>query len=97
MYESDEEKLTDHVIGEAVLGLLNDNARISSASLIARLDVMAGSETDERRKQAIKAAISEVRRGIPARRSKRPLTGRDNDSRSARFDADAPPAGTKKH
>ncbi|WNN50124.1 hypothetical protein RIN58_08560 [Siccibacter colletis] len=97
MYESDKEKLADHIIGEAVLALLNDNTPISSASLIARLEVMAAGENDALRQEVIKSAIAEVRRGVPAKRGKRLPGSRDKEGRGAMFDGDAPPAGTKKH
>ena len=60
MYRSEEEKITDVMIGEAVLTLLKSESPISSNALIAQLEAMAGETDDATKLQAIKVAIVEV-------------------------------------
>ncbi|WP_252515524.1 hypothetical protein [Candidatus Pantoea bituminis] len=66
MYRSDEEKLTDVVIGEAVLTLLKSDSPVSSTALIAQLEVMAAAAEDAKMVRAIKSAVTEVRKGMAA-------------------------------
>ncbi|MBW1254110.1 hypothetical protein ACQV2E_10435 [Pantoea allii] len=95
MYRSEEEKITDVMIGEAVLTLLKSESPISSNALIAQLEAMAGETDDATKLQAIKVAIVEVQKGIASANSRRrvDLPERDNH----RLNNDGPPEGSKKH
>lgn len=72
MYRSKIEKLTDYVIGEAVAALLEQSASVSGASLANRLKVMAMTETDSDRKQALTLALAEIRQEFSSARATDP-------------------------
>ncbi len=57
MYRNKTEMLMDHVIGEAVLGLLSENAPVSGATVAVRLIEMAARETHPDRAEALKLAL----------------------------------------
>lgn len=61
MNKIDDEKLCDILIGEAVIELLSDKARISRRALLTKLQAMLEGEKDESRRRATKLAIREVR------------------------------------
>ncbi|MCW1833043.1 hypothetical protein OLZ33_13750 [Pantoea ananatis] len=54
------EKLTEHIMGEAVIALLDSNDRISGATLANRLKSMLRDETDAGRQEAIEKVLAEV-------------------------------------
>lgn len=97
MYRSEVDKLTDIVIGEAVLALLKEDAPVSGATLISRLNAMLKQEEDEGRQQALRRALSEVRQQLPAARRQDLSRLQVDNSNQAIMNDDGPPAGAKKH
>lgn len=89
MQRSKLEKLTEIIIGEAVSTLLEEDARISGSALASRLRLMAATEQNNDRLEAIRQALTEI----------------ESEFTSARNVSDAPvfnfnhsaPAGSKKH
>lgn len=60
MNKIDDGKLCDILIGEAVIELLGDKARISRHALLTRLQAKLESEKDDQRRRAVALAIKEV-------------------------------------
>ncbi|MBZ6387528.1 MULTISPECIES: hypothetical protein [Pantoea] len=89
MYRSKIEKLTDYVIGEAVAALLEQDASISGASLANRLKVMAMTEKDSDRKEALALALAEIRQEFSSARAVTEPPPRSYGERA--------PANAKKH
>lgn len=90
MYRSKTEKLVDHVLGEAVLGLLSESAPVSDATVAVRLMEMAARETHPDRAEALRLVLHEVRAALPGARlvqSPEPLF----------MTVDVPPPGTRRH
>ncbi|WP_438500287.1 hypothetical protein [Pantoea ananatis] len=54
------EKLTENIMGEAVIALLDSNDRISGATLANKLKSMLRDETDAGRQEAIEKVLAEV-------------------------------------
>lgn len=97
MYRSEDEKLTDVMIGEAVLTLLKSDKPVSSSALITQLEMMAD-EADEGAKVAIiHKAIAEVRNGMIAARKRARGDVAEHDNPAHRMNTDGPPDGSKKH
>lgn len=61
MNRSDDEKLKDIMMGEAVLALLHGGGAVSVATLIAQLQALGVSEQDDARRLACERAVAEVR------------------------------------
>ncbi|MGB9098838.1 hypothetical protein [Erwinia sp.] len=97
MYRNDEEKLTDIVIGEAVMVLLKDDSAISNTALIKQLQAMTADEMDLARQRACRRAVSEVRGYIADERREAGKDVRDSENVSHMFTNDGPADGTKKH
>lgn len=95
MYRSEEEKITDVMIGEAVLILLKSESPISSNALIAQLEAMASETENATRLKAIKVAIVEVQKGMATANSRRRVDLPERDKH--RLNNDGPPEGSKKH
>lgn len=77
---NDKKKLTDIMMGEAVLTLLHDGGPISTGSLITRLHVLAASEQNEIRKQACEWAINQVRESMAVNRDRDNHEAGDNEN-----------------
>lgn len=60
MNRSETEKITDELIGEAVLSLLKEHGPVTKQSLAKRLQDMAARESDPRRCEALAAVILEI-------------------------------------
>lgn len=60
MKSSDNEQLTDELIGEAVLSLLHENGPINTLSLIARLQTMKSNEQERQRIEMLARLIDEI-------------------------------------
>ncbi|WP_312665864.1 hypothetical protein [Pantoea sp. CTOTU49201] len=60
MYRSDEERLTDIIMGDAILQLLKKSGPLSPRALLDKLRGMASTECDPPRQQALSRAMSEV-------------------------------------
>ncbi|MBA8870029.1 hypothetical protein [Pantoea agglomerans] len=97
MYRSEDEKLTDVMIGEAVLTLLKSDKPVSSNALIAQLELMAADADDDVRVSVIRKAITEVRNGMVAARKRVQGDGAERDNTAHRMNSDGPPEGSKKH
>lgn len=97
MYRSDDEKLTDVMIGEAVLTLLKSDKPVSSNALINQLELMAAETDEEAKVTTIRKAITEVRNGMVAARKRTNSTFADRENASHRLNNDGPPEGSKKH
>ncbi|WP_313698512.1 hypothetical protein [Pantoea sp.] len=97
MYRSEDEKLTDVMIGEAVLTLLKSDKPVSSNALIAQLELMAADADDEAKVSVIRKAITEVRNGMVAARKRVQADGTERDKNTHRMNSDGPPDGSKKH
>ncbi|RPE01291.1 hypothetical protein BBB56_10510 [Candidatus Pantoea deserta] len=65
----DEEKLTNIVIGEAVMALLQQGTPVFAEQVAEKLRSMAASESDLNRKQACERALAEVLNGSDAQSS----------------------------
>lgn len=60
MKRSDDEELTDEIIGEAALSLLNSNSAINTRALVARLEAMLIVEQDVRRRYLLRKIVDEI-------------------------------------
>lgn len=60
MNRSDIEKLTDELIGQAVLLLLKRKAPVNSMALLTELRSLLAIETDARRRDAFTTAIADI-------------------------------------
>ncbi|WP_312411447.1 hypothetical protein [Pseudescherichia sp.] len=81
MNRSEVEKLTDELIGEAVLSLLSENGPVNTRALITRLRAMEAREADGRRREILGRVIAEINNNTKV--SMRSQTGReqkDSDS-----------------
>ncbi|SFO13263.1 hypothetical protein SAMN05428971_3040 [Candidatus Pantoea varia] len=97
MYRSEDEKLTDVMIGEAVLTLLKSDKPVSSDALITQLELMAAEADDDVKVSVIRKAITEVRNGMVAARRRVQGDGAERDKTAHRMNSDGPPEGSKKH
>ncbi|KAA5931702.1 MULTISPECIES: hypothetical protein [Pantoea] len=97
MYRSEDEKLTDVMIGEAVLTLLKSDKPVSSNALIAQLELMAANADDDTKVSVIRKAIIEVRNGMVTARKRVQGDGAERDKTTHRMNSDGPPDGSKKH
>jgi len=97
MYRSEDEKLTDVMIGEAVLTLLKSDKPVSSDALITQLELMAAEADDDVKTFVIRKAITEVRNGMVAARRRVHGDGAERDKTAHRMNSDGPPEGSKKH
>lgn len=69
MTRFEDKRLTDIVLGEAILALLSEGDPITPYSLIEKLQLMAVSEKMAFRKQACTSAIIEVQSSLMAQSS----------------------------
>lgn len=97
MYRSEDEKLTDVMIGEAVLTLLKSDKPVSSDALITQLELMVAEADDDSKVSVIRKAITEVRNGMVAARKRVQGDGAERDKQTHRMNSDGPPEGSKKH
>lgn len=97
MYRSEDEKLTDVMIGEAVLTLLKSDKPVSSSALIAQLEFMAANADSDAKVSIISRAITEVRNGMVAARKRVQKEGAERDNAAHLMTSDGPPEGSKKH
>lgn len=96
MKRSEEEKLTDILMGEAVIALLKMGKRISSRSLLSQLHLIQENEIQPRR-QACSRAIAEVERNMAPTSLRTTVTVRDGENVSHFFTSDGPTDNVKKH
>ena len=60
MNSSDADKLTDQLIGEAVLSLLKERRPVTTEGLLQRLRVMKEHEKDPQRRETLAMGIAEI-------------------------------------
>lgn len=60
MHRSNEERLADILMGDAVLQLLRNVGPVSNDTLLDKLRVMASQESDPARQKALRRAMAEV-------------------------------------
>lgn len=58
--QSKQDKLTETLLGEAIMSLLQENAALNGATLAYRLRAMMDNETQPDRKNALMFALAEV-------------------------------------
>lgn len=68
MFRTEEEKLVDTILGEAVIKLLDSNSVIGSSTLIAMLSLMAKKETDPTRQKACLDALNDVKNSLSVKK-----------------------------
>ncbi len=79
MYRSDEERLTDILMGDAVLQLLQSRSPVTSRALLEKLNAMAAIEPDVQRQKALRRAMAEVMNNMDTpEESGTPLKSADN-------------------
>ncbi|WP_342325137.1 hypothetical protein AAEY27_10235 [Kosakonia sp. BYX6] len=101
MNSSENEQLTDELIGVAVLSLLNDNAPISTKALITRLRSMEAHEPDSERRQTLGQIIAEIDSDNLAAMRRSAISQRNPDEESHdnvyQLFGEKQPGGSKKH
>ncbi|MEM6049962.1 hypothetical protein AAH450_05175 [Erwinia sp. P7711] len=97
MYKDDEERLTDIILGEAVMVLLKDDASITSTNLLRLLHAMSASEKDIFRQQACRSAIAELRNYAFFETEGAGSEQPEHEDISYLFPRDGSPDGSKKH
>lgn len=88
MNSSDVDRLTDEIIGEAVLSLLKERGPVTTSALVQRLRDMQKHEKDPRRREAIAGVIADIgERNVPFKR-RRTAQGRSEREGSLRTHVD---------
>lgn len=65
MYRNEEERLSDTVMGEAIIALLDERAPVTNARLLLKLQFFLLAADETWREAAIRAAISSVQAAVP--------------------------------
>ena len=76
MNSSDADKLTDQLIGEAVLSLLKEHGPITTEALVQRLRDMKAHEKDPQRRETLARVIAEIGSNDLAFKRRRTAQGR---------------------
>lgn len=97
MYKSNEERLTDILIGEATLELLLSGKAVSSRALMGVLQRLAEQEADEDRRLVIARAINEVQQNLTSQSAQSRVTLRDRNNNEHHFKGEAMPGDKRKH
>ena len=97
MNRSEDEKLADIMVGEAVLALLNNGRRVSASTLLTQLQQIATQESDEERQSACSRAIADVNNSISASHNTTSVNVRDGNNVSHVFNNDGPADDAKIH
>ncbi|MFD1802670.1 hypothetical protein ACFSFZ_10780 [Mixta tenebrionis] len=97
MNRSDDEKLKDIMMGEAVLALLHGGGAVSVATLIAQLQALGVSEQDDARRLACERAVAEVRASASVMRERNAASGNDGENVQYLFAQGGAPDDSKKH
>lgn len=64
MKRSDDEQLTDELIGEAALSLLKSHSAINTLALLAKLETMYLAEQNSQRRKLLERIIGEIEGNI---------------------------------
>ncbi|MEZ3498429.1 hypothetical protein [Pantoea sp. KPR_PJ] len=97
MYKSNDERLTDILIGEATLELLLSGKAVSSRALKEILQRMAEKEEDDDRYQALMRALNEVQQNLNSQTDQSRVTLRDRNNAEHHFKGEAIPGDKRKH
>lgn len=97
MYRSEDEKLTDTIMGEAVIAMLKSEKTITAHKLIERLQFMANATHDRRRKNICEQLINEMRHSLYERANKTVYEVRNIDNEQNFFIDEGSPDDHKKH
>jgi len=97
MYKSNDERLTDILIGEATLELLLSGKAVSSRALKEILQRMADHEEDEDRQLALVRAINEVQQNLNTQSGQSRVALRDRNNAEHHFKGEAIPGDKRKH
>lgn len=97
MFRSEDEKLTDTIMGEAVISLLKSDKSISVQRLLSQLQLMASAEVDSQRRNACEQLINEIRHGLIDRSKQTTYEVTSTDNVRHFFNAERPPDDNKKH
>lgn len=97
MYRSEDEKLIDTLMGEAVITLLKSQKTISMQRLLAQLELMATGAGEGKRKDSCEQLINEIRSGLNQRKPQTTYEIRSTDNVRHFFNAEGPPDDRKKH
>ena len=97
MYRSNNQKLTDEIIGEAVLALLHAKGPVTTQALIAQLQAMESHAQDAVRREAIIAAIADVRSSMSEGKRRVMHEEQSRDNVHSLFGDKKPSGSSKKH
>ena len=97
MFRSEDEKLTDTIMGEAVISVLKSDTSISVQRLLSQLQFMASAEVDSQRRNACEQLINEIRHGLIDRSKQTTYEVTSTDNVRHFFNAERPPDDNKKH
>ncbi|KAA8728792.1 MAG: hypothetical protein LKK36_19680 [Ewingella americana] len=97
MFRSEDEKLTDLLLGEAVVALLKSKSAISIERLLTQLQFMAGRESDPQRKRMCEQVINEIRHGAKDQQGRFTYEIYSTDNVRHFFNAEGPSDERKKH
>lgn len=95
MNRSDIERLTDELIGEAVLSLLKRKAPVSSMALLTELRAMQGVERDPRRREAFPSIVAYIEAVTANKNEQKTPTTKRQHKESAQMMADGMSASGK--
>ncbi|RPD94641.1 hypothetical protein BBB56_20255 [Candidatus Pantoea deserta] len=97
MYKSNDERLTDILIGEATMELILSGQAVSSRALKEILQRMAEQEQDEERHQALMRALNEVQQNLNTQSDQSRVALRDRNNTEHHFKGEAIPGDKRKH
>ncbi|HBT4312724.1 TPA: hypothetical protein MBS28_000895 [Klebsiella aerogenes] len=100
MKSSQSDRVSDEIIGEAVLSLLKTNRPINIPTLLVKLRLMQAAETNHQRRNAIIAVIDEISVRLTTRGNHAPVIKKINgqwENRAVVVDSNVEPTGKKIH
>ncbi len=97
MKKHENDKLTDILMGEAVLALLQKGKHISARSLLSELHIMLNEESTVSRQLACLNAIAEVESAVATALPRTTVTVRDGEDVGHLFTNDGPADNARKH
>ncbi|MGR7257938.1 hypothetical protein ACU611_02680 [Klebsiella aerogenes] len=100
MKSSQSDRVSDEIIGEAVLSLLKTNRPINIPTLLVKLRLMQAAETNRQRRNAIIAVIDEISVRLTTRGNHALVIKKINgqwENRAVVVDSNVEPTGKKIH
>ncbi|WP_175879576.1 hypothetical protein [Klebsiella aerogenes] len=100
MKSSQSDRVSDEIIGEAVLSLLKTNRPINIPTLLVKLRLMQAAETNRQRRNAIIAVIDEISVRLTTRGNHASVIKKINgqwENRAVVVDSNVEPTGKKIH